>query len=509
MDTSWGVQRTRILRATCLVAALALAVPLLLPQSGLTPAGHADELAPDDFATGFGSARGTGVRVGPSRSGFNFTTDFAISLADFQNTVARGDSRGVSLGTILESVAAAVDEDGDSLPENLRIDSRDEDAADGVSREEFGSSEGPFTGALGSQYVRATEDPFAEVETLMGVLGLDGAIEFEGGTSRATAGIVDAGQREARGQATFERIILGGGAVVLEGLEWNAVHRTGADEAADASFDLGGITIADDGLLPGDASEQGADGVAEAFGAANEALTELGISLVAPQKVVNEDTGQVAMSPMKISLGPSEGSRAVAGPLSDLLQPIREPLADGLIGANESFGAVFLLFDVGMGAFAGGGELLLEIGGARAVTGAQDFDDPFGDFGGAFGDDFGELPDEPSPQTEDSLDMPSSDGPSSDLGGDSGSDTTSGGPSEAPAPETAQDQDTGSDEAVEEPVTSEPPTGGQQEELAVAGTPGARGGQALTAALIALLVAGGLGGADFLRLRQTQRTIPT
>ena len=514
MDRTWSPHTTSSVRAACLVFALLLALPMLLPQVG-APAGHADELDDEDvgptgdFLLGYGSARGTGVRVGPSRSGFNFTTDFAVSLADYQNTVARGDSRGVSLGTILETVAEAFDEDGEYLPSNLRIDSRDEDAADGVSRTEFGTPpESPFHGAIGSQYVRATEDPFAEVETLMGVLGLDGAIELEGGTSRATAGIVDAGQREARGEATFERIVLGGGAVVLEGLEWTAVHRSGVDEVVDAAFSLGGIQIADEGLIPGEASEQGAEGLTEAINAANEVLRELGIILVAPEKVVNEQTGQVAMTPLKIALGPSNVSREVAGPLSDLIQPIREPLAEGLIEAESSFGAVFLLYDVLFGAFAGGGELLLELGGARAVTGAQEFDNPFGEGFGGVGADFGQLPDDPQPQAEEpdlSGGQPDS---SADLGDAPSPDA--GGSNQAPAPQSGDEPQDGG--AVDEPVASEPPQqeqAQQQEELAApAGASGSRGGQALTAALVALLVAAGLGGADFLRLRQSQRTIP-
>jgi hypothetical protein len=503
MDRTLGVQSTRAARTTCLVAALVLAVPMLPPQAGMAPAGHADEAGDDEFATGFGNARGTAVRVGPSRSGFAFTTDFAVSLADFQNTVARGDSRSVSLGAILDAVAESFDEDGEHVPQNLRIDSRDEDADEGMSREEFGGGSGPFTGAFGSQYVRATEDPFAEVETVMGVLGLEDAIEIEGGHSRATAGLVEAGQREARGEAAIERIVLGGGAVVLEGLEWTATHRSGADEAAGARFELGGIEIADGSVLPDEAGAAGAQGTAEAFDAANEVLAEAGIRLQAPREVVNDQTGEVAMTPLKVSLGPSDGSRAVAGPLSDAIQPIREPLADALIGMDDGFGAALLLFDVGLGAFAGGGEVLLEIGGTRAVTGSHDFDDPFGDGGGGFGAEFGEVPDEATPESEDALDMPS-DGPPSDLddpgaGGD--------GPSEAPAPDTAQEA---GDEAAEEPVTSEPPeqADGQEQLATPAGTPGQRGGQALMAALIALLVAAGLGGTDFLRLRQSQRTIP-
>lgn len=501
MDRISEVRTMRVPRATRLLLALALVVPLLLPQAAFAPAAHADE-AGDDFATGFGSARGTAVRVGPSRSGFNFTTDFSISLADFQNTVARGDSRSVSLGAILDAVAESFDEDGEYVPQNLRIDSRDEDADEGVSRQEFGGRDGPFAAAFGSQYVRATEDPFAEVETMMGVLGLEGAIEIEGGASRATAGLVEAGQREAHGTSTVERIVLGDGAVVLEGLEWTATHRSGAEEAATASFELGGITLAEESVLPGEVNEGAAGGMAESFDAANEALAEFGLHIEAPEEVVNEQTGQVSMTPLKVSMGPSDGSRAVAGPLSDALHPIREPLADALIGMDSAFGSLFLLYDVGMGAFAGGGELLLEIGGARALTGSQDFDNPFGDFEG-FGEGFGEA----TPQSEAPFDGPSEGAPS-DV--EDPSSPQAGGPSEAPAPETPQE--TGGDDAVEDLVTSEPPEqdGGQQEEqLATpAGNQGERGGQALLAALIALLVAAGLGGADFLRLRQSQRTIP-
>ncbi len=512
MDRTWRASATRAVRAACLVFALLLALPLLLP--GGAPAGVADEMEEDvgpagDFLLGHGSARGTGVRVGPSRSGFNFTTDFAVSLADYQNTVARGDSRGVTLGMILETVVEAADEEGEHLPQNLRIDSRDEGAADGVSRQEFGADEGPFAGAVGSQHVRATADPFAEAETLMGVLGLEALVELEGGASRATAGIVEDGQRQALGEATFERIVLGGGAVVLEGLEWTALHRSGAEEQVDAAFTLGDIKIDGESQLPEDASEQGADALATAVDGANEVLSELGLNLEAPEMAVNDETGQVEMTPLKVSLGPSDISQELfRSPLGDVIQEVREPLADALLDAEEAFGAVFLLFDVGLGAFAGGGEVLLEIGGARAVTGAQEFDDPFGGEGGV-GEDFGELPDETSPQDAEQPDL--GDGPdaSADLEG-----TAGGGDGDAPAPQASEPPEAGDGEEpepVEEPVSSAPPGGdsGEQESATVAAAPGSRGGQALTAALIALLVAAGLGGADFLRLRHSQRTIPT
>jgi hypothetical protein len=507
MDRTWRVHPKSAARALSLAFAMLLVLPLLLPAA--LPAGNAaeaevdeEELGPDgDFNNGHGSARGTGVRVGPSRSGFNFTVDFAISLADYQNTVARGDSRFVTLGAILDAVADAFDEDGDRRPSNLRTDSRDEDAADGISHQEYGGD----GAAVGSQHVRATDEPFSEVETEIGTLGLEGAIEIDGGATRATAGVVDGSIREARGFSTVERIVLGGGAVVLKGLEWTAVHRSGAEEEVDAGFSLGSIEIAENSLLPAEASEGGADGLSEAIDAANEALAEAGLKLQAPETVVNEETGQVMVTPLKIAIGPSQASRAIAGPLGDGIQPIREPLAEALIEGESSFGALFLLFDVVFGAFAGGGEMLVEVGGARALTGFQEFDDPFGNGATGFGEGFGEVPDEPTPQQPQESTPPDTD---SSAGLDAPSPET-GGSTEAPAPQTSDEP---GGESVEEPVASDPPQqqGQQQEEAlaAPAASPGPTGGQALTAAIVALLVAAGLGAADFLRLRQSQRTIP-
>jgi hypothetical protein len=508
MDRTWRMHPKSVARAACLAFALLLVLPLALPAA--VPAGSAaevdeEELGPDgDFNNGHGSARGTGVRVGPSRSGFNFTADFAISLADYQNTVARGDSRFVTLGAILDAVADAVDEDGENRPSNLRTDSRDEDAADGISHQAYGGDGGPFAGAVGSQYVRATDDPYSEVETEIGTLGLEGAIEIDGGSTRATTGVVDGSIRDARGFSTVERIVLGGGAVVLEGLEWTAVHRSGAEEEVDAAFSLGSIEIADNALLPGEASEGGAEGLSEAIAAANEVLAEAGMRLRAPETFVNEETGEVLVTPLRIAIGPSEVSRAIAGPLGDGIQPIREPLAEALIEGDSSFGAIFLLFDVVFGAFAGGGELLVEVGGARALTGFQEFDDPFANGATGFGEGFGEIPEESAPQQPQESGQPDTDA-SAPLDAPS---PDAGGPSEAPAPETSEQP---SEEPVEEPVASDPPQQGQQQEDALAApaaSPGPTGGQALTAAIVALLVAAGLGAADFLRLRQSQRTIP-
>ena len=512
MGRTWRMHPKSAARAACMAFAMLLVLPLVLPAA--VPTSHADEVGEDElgpggeFNNGFGNARGTGVRVGPSRSGFNFTTDFAISLAQYQNLNAQGDSRGVSLGMILETVAGAADEDGEflPLPENLRVDSRDEGASDGVTRDEFGAEEGGFGGAIGSQYVRATEDPLSEVETVMGTLGLGPVVSLEGGTSRATAGIVEDGLREARGQAIFERLELLEGAIVLEGLEWTALHRSGAEEVAEASFTLGDIKVMGESVLPDGASEQAADGLSQGIDGLNEVTGELGILFEAPEKVIIEDTGEVRMTPLKVAIGPSDLSRGVLqSPLGDVIQSVREPLADALIDAEETFGAAFLVLDLALGAFAGGGEILMEIGGARAVTGFQEFDNPFGNGDNGLAAEFGEIPDESTPQEQpQESELPETDS-SADL--DTMSDT--GGSSEAPTPQTSDEP---SEEPVEEPVASDPSQqqGDQvQEELAApAASPGPTGGQALTAALVALLVAAGLGAADFLRLRQSQRTIP-
>lgn len=483
------------MRAVCVAFALLLVVPLFLPQATAAP-GHAQES--EEFLLGFGSARGTGLSVGPSRSGFNFTTDFAISLTDYQNTVARADSRAVSLGAILEAVWEAGDEENEYGPQRLRTDSRDEDAADGIHRSEMGTEgDSPLAATLGRQYVRADEDPVAEAETAMGAFGFPEALLLEGGRSWSQSGIVAEGQREAHGKASFDRIVLGDGQVVLEGLEWEAVHRTGEEDASQGSFRLGNLYIDGEPAFP----EEGADGIGELFDAANQALSEVGITLRAPEVVEDERTGEIRVTPMRVVVGPSDLSRAVAGPLSDALQPIREPLADALIGMDPAFGSIFLLYDVGLGAFAGGGELLLEIGGARAHTGFAEFENPFGDFGGALGGDFGEATAGPQPQADGSGSPATADRPSGGAAGSPvGTEETSG---QAPAPETS---DAPADEPVDEPVAAEAPQ--QEEELAApAGTGAPSGGQALTAALAALLVAGGLAGVDFLRLRRSQRTI--
>lgn len=499
------VRSAHVARVMCVMVALALMVPVAL--SGAAP-GHAKEADEDpagDFLAGYGSARGTALSVGPSRSGFNFTTDFAVSLTDYQNTVARADSRAVDLGAILEGVWEAVDEDMEYAPSKLTTDSRDEDAAEGMERTTLGSdADSPFVAAFGRQYVEAQEDPLSVSETAMGTMAVDGAFALEGGRSWSRSGIVDEGQREARGRSSLDRLVLGDGDVVIEGLEWEALHRTGAEEQASASFSLGSMTIGGEEVVPAEANEGGADGIAQLFAGANEALAEVGLELHAPEVSQNEQTGQVQVSPLIVTMGPSELSKMIAGPLMDGLHPVRKPLTDALLEMSASFGSVILLFDVATGAFAGGGEIVLEIGGARAVTGFQEYENPFGDFGGAFGEGFGEAPEEPATSSEDSsLEMPSSQA-SSDL--DSGDMTPRDEAADAPAPELADD--TPQEEPVDEPLASQSPDDQQEALAAPAGAPGGRGGQALMASLIALLVAGGLGGADYLRLRQAQRTIP-
>src|SRR5690606_15094076 len=114
----------------------------------------------------------------------------------------------------------------DQLPQPTRVDNRG-----GPVKEE--SSEAPLgdMGGGGPGLVEAQHDSSSAVATT--ALGLIPGLKISGGQARTSTRVLEGGTREARAEVSLDIDL--GGALVLSGLRWEAVHRTGAKPSATAT----------------------------------------------------------------------------------------------------------------------------------------------------------------------------------------------------------------------------------------------------------------------------------
>ena len=376
--------RLRSFRRSAAVAAATLGAVTITAVS--VPAG-----AQEDFILGSGQVESQLVRVGPSAGRLSFAPAFGLAFANYQNTVARAESRFADYAALDDSVPPEI---RDGAP-SLRVDSTDEGADKGSSK---GTPDGAPFGAS-EQQVRATDQPFGEAIFTMGDFGAPGAVELAGGRAVSRTGILDGKTREAAATVSFSRITLGGGAAVLQGVTWTLRQRTGAGEGATGSFGVDGVTIGGQRFEPPEGGP-----TPEQWKQLNDAIAPLGVRLDPPK--VEVDQGVLSITPLGIHLTANQVSRTVGPPLVEGLQPVRDPVAGGIIEQEPQAGSLFTVGDLVLGAVVGTGAVDIQLGGATAYTEGEAFDDPFGGFdlggsvagpvslggGGASGSDVGGSP---------------------------------------------------------------------------------------------------------------------
>jgi hypothetical protein len=319
---------------------------------------------PGAFSNGQASASSQAIKVNPTIASLSLGITLGISLAGYQNEVAKAESRGLDLGIIGTILAAEGCDGGDPTwpaedqPQPLAVDSREEGAAQGKSGPEKiqGSDFPAFT-----KTVRASADPLAEASTLTAPIGQPGAVSVAGGRSDAITRTVDKKTREAIATAEIGSLDLGGGVVRLGNLKWTAVHHTGADTSKSGTFTIGSVSI---GGVPVPVPSQDPSAV---FAAINPVLAPLGIELRPP--VTREVNGAVVVDPLTVAVVPSATRDQVAGTLFNAIQPVREALTDAILALDCGNDTYVTVLDVAIGSVTGAGSFSLELGGASAVTG--------------------------------------------------------------------------------------------------------------------------------------------
>lgn len=451
-ETRSTYRRTR--RAALAVASAALAVALA------TEPGAAASLEATPFNNGTGSATAFGYKINPTNGNLSFGVTVGESISGHQNTAATGQSRAINAGVIGATLAGEACDGGDPTwpaedqPQPVIARSGEEGAAEGKTETE------PPGGM--EKFARATTDPYAEAITTIAPMGDPAALFINGGRTITHSGILNGTTREALARTELGTVSIGGGAIQLEGLAWEAIHRSGAVNQTLGTFTMGSVVIGGEAhSLPGDGFEQAA--------ALNDLLEPLGLEVTPP--AVRNEQGIVFVDPLMVGIIPSQERDAVLGGVIGGAQPLRAAITEALLEADCSFAALITVADVVIGSFTGAGALGLELGGVQAMTA------DFTQF------KFGSLPDLAA--------LP----PLSSVGSTLGASTPAGGPAVAAVPAA---QPAATTAAGTERVSTQP----------IAGFTGERGG------LMALVGGGGLllllatAEADRRKMRQALREIP-
>lgn len=345
------------------VARLSLSVTVVVAGMvfATDPAGSQATAA--GFANGAAAASAQAVKVNPTAASLSIGATIGISLAGYQNDVAKAEARGIDLGVIGTTLAGEGCDGGEPTlpaeqqPQPLVADSREPDAAGGKRATE--AMAGIPIPAI-QKLARATSDPMGEATTLAASVGQPGVVEVNGARSNARVDVVEHKTRRAVATTEIGEISLGGGVVKLGGLKWQAVQQTGADETDAAAFTIGNVSVGGVPLaIPsGDLSP--------VFAAVNQALAPLGIELRAP--ALRNSGGVVAVDALAVAVIPSATRDALSGQLLGTLQPVREALIDALLELDCGNATYVTVADVALGSFTGAGSFSLELGGVIATS---------------------------------------------------------------------------------------------------------------------------------------------
>ncbi len=312
------------------------------------------------FNNGTGTAQANSIQVDPVAGGLSFGVGIGQALAGHQNTVGQAEARAFDLGVIGVTLAGEGCDGGaptlpnSSQPQPERISSEDEGAEQGKTTGES------FAGGQISKTVRATTDPLAEAVTVAAPFDIPGLLRVGATRALARSQVLPNGVREATAISEIGDLSIGGDALKITGLRWEAIHRTGAVNETIGKFTVDALTMAGLPVPVGDLTQL------------NALLNPLGFTSRPPRTRTVDTTGGtiVVVDPLAISVIPNPARDALLGDLLAALQPVREPVIDAVIEADCSNATYITILDVVIASLTGGGTLSVSLGGVRASTAA-------------------------------------------------------------------------------------------------------------------------------------------
>lgn len=415
---------------------------------------------------GRGSAVAQGYKIDPRSGRLSFGLTYGLALAGHQNLVAVGEARSLDLGVIGTTLAAEGCDGGDPTfakedqPQPLVVRSSEDGAAEGRTETENGVE----------KRARAESTPLANSVAITAAAGEAAAVLIGSTRSETTSGIVD-GKRVARAVTDVSEIRIGGDALVIKGLRWEASWQSAPEEAVSGSFTVQGIEAAGEAIPVNDA--------VDALAQLNPVLAPLGIEIDPPQ--VRNESGISFVDPLRIGIVPSDARDGVVGGVVGALQPAREALVQALLEQDCGNASFITIADIVLGSVTGAGSLNIELGGVTAQS---------ADLGAT--SLLGEL----QPFTPATPAAPATTGGTSSSFGSTGSTGSTG----ANSP-TSTD---GGTSVVTEPAANSPEESAAPLER-IAGT---RGGPLVPVGLAGLLLLGALAELDRRKMRKAQRTVP-
>lgn len=364
--------RARAFLPTALVGAVCLA---LTTAAMFTGAGRAlardGQAGPGSFANGEAKSHAQVLAAAPGVGNIDFGVAAGTSTAEVVNDLAQAQSRTLDLGLIGSSLVGEKCDgskglDPNDLPSPLTVDNRDGDASKHAN--EVPDADSPLAG--GRRDVSATKTPSADatVSAISAVLGPVATVS--GGRAQAIARVVDHNAREAVATTSMDLTIAG--VIDLQGLRWEASHRTGTGGAVNGGFSIEHGSVAG-APLP-------VDDLAAVQKLVNTALAPSGVTIEMPRvEKLAAPNNLVRVTPLRITLRDSPLGKATLGPGLNLTREQRSQLFDAIVGVYCRAAEFLLVGDISLSVASGTGFLVVELGGVEATSGDLDLHSPFQD----------------------------------------------------------------------------------------------------------------------------------
>jgi hypothetical protein len=461
-----GVSRAGLRVATggVLVAAAVLLGP------GVTAA------SPSPFIPGTATATSQAAQVGPSDGGLSAVITFGTSVADYRDNLAQASSQAVNLGVIGTSMTVQCDSTPplakpSQLPQPLVAESTHGNQQ--ATKDTAGSGKSGLTAVAGREHVAVTTQPKANASFDGSQMDVPGLLAVSGLHSDSGAHLLAGQARVATSSADVGTIKLLGGAVVLSGMHWTAMARSGQHPAKSTTFSVGSATLA------GHRMPVGPSQLASTTAAINKAIAMTGLHLTLPTRGTR--AGTLSESPLTIGIDDSTLGGSTLNPLLGAIQPVTDDLQNLIIGASCKLGNGLTVAELTLGALDGTGGLDLDVGGATANTNGKVYADPFArpKLGG------GRTGSNPAS---------TSSAPATTRGASGGSVPGVGSGKSGGAPSSVQPQLAGSISTSQSCASLSP-----------AHRPSCSSGEGLAVGLIALGTVGSVAAADFFMMRRRRR----
>ena len=346
-----------------------------------TGTGQAAPTAPRQAVTTPGQANALAqiLKVNPRAGSLSVGITNGISLADYQNNVARAESRAVDLGIIGTLLAAdsctggAPTLSADKQPQSVRAEARGAPQSTGEVPEDK-------VGGLMVKFAEATPQPFGHAWTTTAAQEIiPGILSIGAGRSETTTQFVD-GVRVATAVTELAGLTVGTGPVKIEltGLRWEAIHRS--DGPPTGTFSIGGASrtllggVVDGIPILGPALGQALEPIVETLpldpavliDTISQVLAPLGVSIVMPTSF--EASGIQFVDPLKVGFIPSELRDGIVQAVLGGIQPVREQIVTALFEADCRSEDIVTVADIAVGSLTGSGDFHLELGGVSAST---------------------------------------------------------------------------------------------------------------------------------------------